>query len=74
MFTLVTVGELNISKFIKQVFLGSLLEVFGIFGQVPDVTSSRPASCVTLPAFVVVPVMLWHKDVNLKLEFQMALF
>ena len=49
MFALVTVGELYISRFIKQVFLGGLLYVFGIFGQVPDVTSSRPAYCVTLP-------------------------
>ena len=49
MFTLETVGELNISKFIKQVFLGSDLGKLGRFGQVPDVTSSRPAYCATLP-------------------------
>ena len=32
MFTSVTVGELYISRFIKQVFMGGLLYVFGIFG------------------------------------------
>ena len=73
MFTLETVGELNISKFIKQVFLGSDLGKLGRFWQVPDVTLSRPASCVTLPTFVVGPWMLKNKDVNLKLEFLLAL-
>ena len=69
MFILVTVRDLYMNQLIKQVFLGSVLEVFGIFGnkgQVPDVTSSRPASCVTLPTFVVAPVILWNKDVNTK--------
>ena len=44
-------------------YLGKL----GRFGQVPDVTSSRPASCVTLPTFVVGPTRLWNKDVNMNL-------
>ena len=48
-FTLVTVGELIISQIQIVGEINKWFGKFGIFGQVPDVTSSRPAYCVTLP-------------------------
>ena len=67
LFTLLTVRKLNINQLIRQVYLGSLLEVISIIWE-----TWAGAGCDVIAAGVlryvanvlVGPTRLWNKDVN----------